>query len=84
MANGKTTYIERLETAIWQLNHAASDANDAILDLYRYLQSTKFHEDTTVQVADIFARLEPVRKALANTEGDIVYRVTQKVDAEVR
>ena len=57
-------YIKRLQEQKTQLCDEKVAGLDALHDLYRYLQSEKFHTDTTVQISDVFARLEPVRKAL--------------------
>jgi hypothetical protein len=53
-------YIKRLEKDRTKayLVIAAMDAE--LTELRRYLTSAKFHEDTTVQVADVLRRLDNV------------------------
>ena len=57
-------YIKRLQSHKEQLIEEKREGLDALHEVYRYLQSEKFRNDTTVQVSDVFARLEPVRAAL--------------------
>ena len=52
-------HITRLEMENLSLKARLSEINADIVDLFAYLQSSKFHADTTVQVADIFRRLQP-------------------------
>tara|TARA_R110002020_G_scaffold51820_1_gene146304 strand:+ start:404 stop:703 length:300 start_codon:yes stop_codon:yes gene_type:complete len=40
--------------------------DEKMLDLIVYLQSEKFYDDPTVQVADVLRRLEPIRSELCN------------------
>ena len=40
--------------------------DEKMLDLVVYLQSEKFYDDPTVQVADVLRRLEPMRSELCN------------------
>ncbi len=63
-------YIKQLEkeNATYRRMIAAVEAE--IVDVYRYLQSEKFHKDTTVQVADVMRRLENVTRAAYEAQGD--------------
>jgi hypothetical protein len=40
------------------------DALQLLLDLQRYLMSPKFHDDTTVQCADVLRRIADIKSAL--------------------
>ena len=40
--------------------------DEKMLELIVYLQSPKFYDDPTVQVADVLRRLEPMRSELCN------------------
>tara|TARA_R100001126_G_C4725665_1_gene101381 strand:+ start:134 stop:343 length:210 start_codon:yes stop_codon:yes gene_type:complete len=44
-----------------ELKHDILEAHEAITELRAYLQSSKFHQDPTVQTADVLRRLEEVR-----------------------
>ena len=63
-------YIKRLEkeNATYRRMIAAVEAE--IVDVFRYLQSEKFHEDTTVQGADVMRRLENVTGAAYEAQGE--------------
>ncbi len=61
-------YINQLQLRVAELEGQMSCADDVIVDLYRYLQSEKFHVDNKVNVQDIFLRLAPIRNLL-NFEG---------------
>ena len=53
------------QVAISNMKQTSLDyIDDQVLDLVVYLQSSKFNEDTTVQVADVLRRLEGVRSRL--------------------
>jgi hypothetical protein len=60
----KTNYINKLQDEARYLKHNIMDANDAITDLMVYLSSSKFDNDSTVQVKDILNRLQPIKDAL--------------------
>lgn len=57
-------YITKLQTEVRTLKYNASDANIALDELVNYLLSSKFNDDTTVQVKDVLNRLQPIREAL--------------------
>jgi hypothetical protein len=57
-------YIQKLNTVRLDLTDAIVDAKNALDEITSYLYSTKFHNDTTVQVKDVLDRLLPVRGAL--------------------
>lgn len=52
-ANKKTTQRDKLDF----LDIRSREAIDEFRDLKRYLESDKFHTDTTVQVADVLRRM---------------------------
>ncbi|WP_391349543.1 hypothetical protein [Azospirillum sp. A23] len=54
-------HILRLQEDNRIMVEALETVDETVLDLFRYLTSTKFHEDTTVQVADVLQRLQPLR-----------------------
>lgn len=60
----KRTYIHQLQDEVAGLRGDKIVADEAVADLVAYLTGPKFARDTTVQVADVLARLEPVRSAL--------------------
>ena len=60
-------YIKKLENTREQLIEEKREGLDALLEFYTYLQSAKFHNDTTVQVGDIMDRLNPVKASLIGT-----------------
>ena len=57
-------YIHTLQGQRVDLLEAIVDAQCAANELLAYLESPKFFNDTTVQIKDVMARLEPVRDAL--------------------
>lgn len=57
-------YILRLQMENEALRAEKAESLAACADLTRYLTSTKFHADTTVQVGDIHDRLAPIRSPL--------------------
>lgn len=57
-------HIKRLQMDLEQANKDKIEARRLVDDLRDYLSLPKFHEDTTVQVSDIFNRITPIRVAL--------------------
>jgi len=57
-------YIHTLQAKVAELEADKAAADAALMDLYRYLGSDKFREDTTVQVSDVLWRLQDVRTAV--------------------
>jgi len=55
-----SNYIHTLQGIQRDAHTLSEQATTQILELVTYLESPKFHTDTTVQVKDIFARLAPV------------------------
>lgn len=53
-------YIKQLESRVAELNQQRAVAWEQVADLKKYLCSSKFHNDTTVQVADVLRRLANV------------------------
>jgi hypothetical protein len=63
-------YIKKLEEENSALKDAAYLSMIELTDLYVYLTSSKFYDDTTVQVSDVMRRTEQLR-ALINTSNNI-------------
>ena len=57
-------YIKRLQKENEELRTDKKAARETLTELYSYLTSPKFHEDPTVQTADVLRRIEPARSAL--------------------
>ncbi len=64
-------YINKLETKVETLIEKLSleeyrvyKAHTALIELECYLLSSKFNEDTTVQVKDVLARIQNVKENL--------------------
>lgn len=53
-------YIKQLEARVEELNLQRAVAWEKVAELKQYLGSSKFHNDTTVQVADVLRRLADV------------------------
>ena len=64
-------YIKKLEVCNCAYTEQVMDARDNLENLRAYLQSEKFHQDTTVQVQDVLNRLESIRECLTETYYDI-------------
>ena len=56
-------YIKQLQATVEELKAEKAEANEAATELLIYLQSSKFHNDPTVQVQDVINRLMPIRMA---------------------
>lgn len=77
-------YISRLQQENRHLGYNIKDAQAALNELCGYLLSPKFHNDTTVQVADVLRRLQPVRDALMQDKHDhLAAPETSREQAEV-
>ena len=63
-------YIKRLEKENETYRRMIAAVEGELIEVFRYLQSEKFHEDTTVQVADVMRRLENVTRAAYEAQGD--------------
>ena len=57
-------YIKRLQAENAEHRKTIRAACQEVEDLYGYLASSKFHEDTTVQVADVFRRTAGLKSLL--------------------
>ena len=57
-------YIQQLQQENQELKNTIQEIDQIILDLYRYLSLSKFHEDNYVNTSDIFLRLDPARQAI--------------------
>jgi predicted component of type VI protein secretion system len=64
-------HIKKLEVVAASYTEQILDARDSLNNLRAYLQSDKFHTDTTVQVQDVLNRLEPLRECLSETYYEI-------------
>ncbi len=66
-------YIKKLEAQRTILEEALNTYCREIVRLEQYLASPKFHEDTTVQVQDIFNRLGEIQSSV----GDVLFRLEE-------
>jgi hypothetical protein len=57
-------YIAMLREQSAQAARRAQKAMEEVTDLRAYLQSPKFHDDPTVQVADVLHRLQYIADAI--------------------
>ncbi len=55
-------YIHQLQQKIREQNAELQAYKDGIAELRGYLALPKFHADTTVQVGDIYLRLDEVKQ----------------------
>ena len=75
-------YIHQLQMAVRFEHDRIIEAHNQLNELISYLYSSKFHNDTTVQVADVLRRLDPVRSALIGSFTDAeINRLTKSVIA---
>ena len=63
MSRGKS-YIEKLQEENLERARKIESALLSVNEIRSYLLSSKFHEDTTVQVRDILLRLDNVSREL--------------------
>lgn len=59
-------YTEKMSRKIAELENKLARIHEHTNDLYSYLALPKFHEDTTVQVQDVYNRIEFIRRESAN------------------
>ena len=64
-------YIKKLEASNCAYTEQVLDARDCLENFRAYLQSSKFHEDPTIQVQDVLNRLECIRECLTDTYFEI-------------
>ena len=57
-------HIQRIMQENVSLKQALQTWSSGLTDLQRYLESSKFHQDTTVQVQDVFLRLQEAKSAV--------------------
>ena len=57
-------YIKQLEADKIRLETRITLSRSELMNLFSYLQSTKFHEDSTVQVQDVQNRLDGLKDLL--------------------
>lgn len=55
-----TNYIQRLKAEKEAAEREVAALQEGFRDLRRYLQSSKFHDDTTVQASDVLVRLSAI------------------------
>lgn len=63
-------YIKKLQLDNGELKNDIKRIDEEVNDLLRYLHSTKFHQDTTVQVSDVVLRLSGIREILLKNKED--------------
>ena len=61
-------YIKQLQKENKDLRQALTTVDDMIIQIEHYLLSSKFHQDTTVQIADVLLRLDEVRSEILKGE----------------
>lgn len=61
-------YIKRIQQANEQYQSDMNYITDWMISLEKYLLSSKFHEDTTVQTGDILLRLNELAQGLINPD----------------
>lgn len=72
-------YIKRLEVQSAAEMEQILDARDCAKILKSYLESSKFHSDTTVQVQDVLNRLQPIFECLSDTYYDFKFEKFSKL-----
>ena len=63
-------YIKRLQAEAETMQYLRGEADEALTELLVHLGTSKFWEDTTIQVGDVQRRLEPIRRALTAMRTD--------------
>ena len=63
-------YIKRLQAEAETMQYLRGEADEALTELLVHLGTSKFWEDTTIQVGDVQRRLEPIRRALTAMRND--------------
>lgn len=64
-------HIKRLTKDVAVLKKALHTYDDNIDHIVRYLQTSKFHKDTTVQVNDVLDRITSARMAVTEALDDL-------------
>ena len=73
-------YIHQLQMSLRSEHDLIKMAYEQLIEVYSYLGSEKFHNDPTVQVADVMRRLDHVRTTLMAGELDSeVKRLTKSL-----
>ena len=60
-------YIKKLQIIADARAEQVADCNDNLNYLLAYLQSDKFHRDSTIQVQDVLNRLQSLRDSLSDS-----------------
>lgn len=63
-------FIHNLQMSLKSEHELIKMAYEGLIEVYAYLGSEKFHNDPTVQVADVMRRLDSVRTLLMAGELD--------------
>jgi len=58
----------KLHEQVKQLKAEKESLLDGIIELQRYINSSKFYQDTTVQISDIDLRINEIKKDLFKLE----------------
>lgn len=75
-------YIKTLEKTIEKNFNDSCDVIQAIGDKLRYLQSTKFHNDTTIQVKEFHDFLIEIRSSLYDIKANNIKLFKNIVEKE--
>ena len=59
-------YITRLESDNSQLRESISAVDDQIVDFLKYLESSKFYNNPTIQSVEVYRKLQEIRNTLWN------------------
>ena len=64
----RKNYIHQLQAELTEAEARLFDIQECLGHIRSYLQSDKFHIDTTVQAQDVLSRLESIRDCLVDFE----------------
>jgi hypothetical protein len=64
-------YIKQLQRDRLTFETESNELNKGINELIGYLCSSKFHDDTTVQAADVIRRLRDIQSAATRDSTDV-------------
>ena len=63
-------YILRLQMAVRFQHERITEIQSTYNELISYLLSSKFHNDPTVQVADVLRRIQPIQSSVLDAFSD--------------